>query len=161
MSICSVVMLRLMLFFFFKQKTAYEMHISDGSSDVCSSDLANSRRGGLGRGLQPRPPHGQWCSGARCADCCRLPGARGSARRRHARHPVSAPISGPCAQRAGQSRPQSQGRKEDAGCGFTRRRERIWLCCRDPRDRKSTRLNSVTNAHLVCRLLLEKKKKHI
>src|SRR3546814_1784640 len=28
-------------------------------------------------------------------------------------------------------------------------------------DRKSTRLNSVTNAHLVCRLLLEKKKKKI
>src|SRR3546814_6579549 len=27
------------------------------------------------------------------------------------------------------------------------------------RDRKSTRLNSVTNAHLVCRLLLEKKKR--
>src|SRR3546814_10842826 len=26
-------------FFFFKQKTAYEMRISDGSSDVCSSDL--------------------------------------------------------------------------------------------------------------------------
>src|SRR3546814_1783215 len=28
-------------FFFFKQKTAYEMRISDWSSDVCSSDLAN------------------------------------------------------------------------------------------------------------------------
>src|SRR3546814_2181402 len=28
-----------MLFFFFKQKTAYEMRISDWSSDVCSSDL--------------------------------------------------------------------------------------------------------------------------
>src|SRR3546814_2830847 len=28
--------------FFFKQKTAYEMRISDWSSDVCSSDLANS-----------------------------------------------------------------------------------------------------------------------
>src|SRR3546814_4136245 len=27
------------LFFFFKQKTAYEMRISDWSSDVCSSDL--------------------------------------------------------------------------------------------------------------------------
>src|SRR3546814_3043280 len=27
------------MFFFFKQKTAYEMRISDGSSDVCSSDL--------------------------------------------------------------------------------------------------------------------------
>src|SRR3546814_2624656 len=30
----------LMFFFFFKQKTAYEMRISDWSSDVCSSDLA-------------------------------------------------------------------------------------------------------------------------
>src|SRR3546814_4338434 len=28
-------------FFFFKQKTAYELRISDWSSDVCSSDLAN------------------------------------------------------------------------------------------------------------------------
>src|SRR3546814_7180854 len=28
-------------FFFFKQKTAYEMRISDWSSDVCSSDLIN------------------------------------------------------------------------------------------------------------------------
>src|SRR3546814_3755096 len=28
----------------------------------------------------------------------------------------------------------------------------------DAEDRKSTRLNSITNAHLVCRLLLEKKK---
>src|SRR3546814_5839520 len=28
-----------MMFFFFKQKTAYEMRISDWSSDVCSSDL--------------------------------------------------------------------------------------------------------------------------
>src|SRR3546814_8051726 len=27
------------LFFFFKQKTAYEMRISDWSSDVCSADL--------------------------------------------------------------------------------------------------------------------------
>src|SRR3546814_8622070 len=30
-------------FFFFKQKTAYEMRISDWSSDVCSSDLDRSR----------------------------------------------------------------------------------------------------------------------
>src|SRR3546814_2431954 len=29
----------LCFFFFFKQKTAYEMRISDWSSDVCSSDL--------------------------------------------------------------------------------------------------------------------------
>src|SRR3546814_7210395 len=32
--LCSV------LFFFFKHKTAYELRISDWSSDVCSSDLA-------------------------------------------------------------------------------------------------------------------------
>src|SRR3546814_8130069 len=31
-----------MFFFFFKQKTAYEMRISDWSSDVCSSDLVTS-----------------------------------------------------------------------------------------------------------------------
>src|SRR3546814_5692503 len=30
--------------FFFKQKTAYEMRISDWSSDVCSSDLSALRR---------------------------------------------------------------------------------------------------------------------
>src|SRR3546814_5143601 len=34
---CHVVLM--MLFLFFKQKTAYEMRISDWSSDVCSSDL--------------------------------------------------------------------------------------------------------------------------
>src|SRR3546814_6448399 len=34
------------MFFFFKQKTAYEMRISDWSSDVCSSDLVH--RGGRG-----------------------------------------------------------------------------------------------------------------
>src|SRR3546814_4401107 len=32
-----------MYFVFFKQKTAYEMRISDWSSDVCSSDLSTKR----------------------------------------------------------------------------------------------------------------------
>src|SRR3546814_13886131 len=32
-------MIMVFYFFFFKQKTAYEMRISDWSSDVCSSDL--------------------------------------------------------------------------------------------------------------------------
>src|SRR3546814_4380056 len=31
------------VFFFFKQKTGYDMRISDWSSDVCSSDLAHAR----------------------------------------------------------------------------------------------------------------------
>src|SRR3546814_1789341 len=37
------VLLFWLLFFFFKQKTAYEMRISDWSSDVCSSDLAGAQ----------------------------------------------------------------------------------------------------------------------
>src|SRR3546814_16107734 len=36
--------------FFFKQKTAYEMRISDWSSDVCSSDL----QVGIAAGVDPR-----------------------------------------------------------------------------------------------------------
>src|SRR3546814_6307413 len=36
----------LWLFFYFKQKTAYEMRISDWSSDVCSSDLRHAVVGG-------------------------------------------------------------------------------------------------------------------
>src|SRR3546814_9325074 len=37
---CSVRLVVVVLFvFFFKQKTAYDMRISDWSSDVCSSDL--------------------------------------------------------------------------------------------------------------------------
>src|SRR3546814_6861453 len=35
--------LMLVCFFFFKQKTAYEMRISDWSSDVCSSDLLTTK----------------------------------------------------------------------------------------------------------------------
>src|SRR3546814_1408044 len=34
-----------LVIFFFKQKTAYEMRISDWSSDVCSSDLVGALRG--------------------------------------------------------------------------------------------------------------------
>src|SRR3546814_3463266 len=54
----------LYVFFFFKQKTAYEMRISDWSSDVCSSDLGSkvygryvfhpTRRRRQDRGLAPR-----------------------------------------------------------------------------------------------------------
>src|SRR3546814_6935588 len=39
------------MFFFFKQKTAYEMRISDWSSDVCSSDLLLEDFLGLGMSL--------------------------------------------------------------------------------------------------------------
>src|SRR3546814_4029664 len=48
-----------MMFFFFKQKTAYEMRISDWSSDVCPSDLPEVGRVGFavvgpaGEGFHP------------------------------------------------------------------------------------------------------------
>src|SRR3546814_1168788 len=41
---CVRVIVSMVFCFFFKQKTAYEMRISDWSSDVCSSDLG---RGGV------------------------------------------------------------------------------------------------------------------
>src|SRR3546814_7516241 len=50
-------------FFFFKQKTAYEMRISDWSSDVCSSDLPSAAPAGAAKGnadafcLQQRLAH--------------------------------------------------------------------------------------------------------
>src|SRR3546814_4210548 len=43
-SICSSLVC-VFLFFFFKQNTAYEMRISDWSSDVCSSDLGGRPQG--------------------------------------------------------------------------------------------------------------------
>src|SRR3546814_13489666 len=53
------------MFFFFKQKTAYEMRISDWSSDVCSSDLpSRTQRIGALRGTPDVWP------GGGCADLC-------------------------------------------------------------------------------------------
>src|SRR3546814_9549173 len=53
----------LYLVVFFKQKTAYEMRISDWSSDVCSSDLADARAAagdedGVAAGLHCASPWG-------------------------------------------------------------------------------------------------------
>src|SRR3546814_9717843 len=62
-------------FFFFKQKTAYEMRISDWSSDVCSSDLcrAGRRRRAVGHGAISS--HGAISNGE--ADAERARGAGG------------------------------------------------------------------------------------
>src|SRR3546814_9699967 len=50
------------VFFFFKQKTVYEMRISDWSSDVCSSDL-NPTGGSLLGDEGPAPRQGRHSSG--------------------------------------------------------------------------------------------------
>src|SRR3546814_2479178 len=44
------------VFFFFKQKTAYELRISDWSSDVCSSDLLSVSQATVPEGVRPGQP---------------------------------------------------------------------------------------------------------
>src|SRR3546814_16283183 len=58
--VCSFVCVFVTVFFFFKQKTAYELRISDWSSDVCSSDLSRAR--------SPAPPPKQ---SPATSSCCR------------------------------------------------------------------------------------------
>src|SRR3546814_5234552 len=48
---CLCLFLLVSFCFFFKQKTAYEMRISDWSSDVCSSDLPTSTRPAVESGV--------------------------------------------------------------------------------------------------------------
>src|SRR3546814_1054042 len=66
-------------FFFFKQKTAYEMRISDWSSDVCSSDLTWLRSIPCPRSAGPNSVCG--CAGS-CATTGPLPGERSRGPRR-------------------------------------------------------------------------------
>src|SRR3546814_1748288 len=49
MIVCRFFVVLSCVFFFFKQKTAYEMRISDWSSDVCSSDLLDVMDGRVAR----------------------------------------------------------------------------------------------------------------
>src|SRR3546814_3956764 len=69
----------MIFFFFFKQKTAYEMRISDWSSDVCSSDLSQD---------PGRADDGRGEAAVRCDPLAQAPGGavgrlrRGAARRR-------------------------------------------------------------------------------
>src|SRR3546814_10872374 len=58
----------LFLFFFFKQKTAYEIRISYWSSDVCSSDLTRRAAHRL-----PAQRRGSVCRPHRCVDGLRAP----------------------------------------------------------------------------------------
>src|SRR3546814_4184261 len=73
-------------FFFFKQKTAYEMRISDWSSDVCSSDLRDlfeafmQERGIPRRGDATAGPSFGWLDGQ--SDCIGEEIGRASCRER-------------------------------------------------------------------------------
>src|SRR3546814_14440689 len=77
------MLMLLVVFFFFKQKTAYEMRISDWSSDVCSSDLTVhvGRVHGLdGNGVDRRL--GATAAAGVVDPCCGAGGSRCRATRR-------------------------------------------------------------------------------
>src|SRR3546814_3414519 len=89
----SYIWLRIWCFFFFKQKTAYEMRISDWSSDVCSSDLHRAGHHQVGdqrladierrkRGFDLHRGVGQPADGARIAALLHLQIGRASCRER-------------------------------------------------------------------------------
>src|SRR3546814_7921802 len=61
-----IVFISSIFFFFFKQKTAYEMRISDWSSDVCSSDLRES--GVTNRRSSPSADQSRWASSNSLSD---------------------------------------------------------------------------------------------
>src|SRR3546814_9563825 len=65
----------ILLFFFFKQKTAYAMRISDGRSDVCSSDLLGLEHGQWLVTFQSRFGREQWLQPATDATLRTLAGA--------------------------------------------------------------------------------------
>src|SRR3546814_3786535 len=118
-----------MFLFFFKQKTGYEMRISDWSSDVCSSDLKS-----LLIDFLSRVRFAQFDGRTRSVFC----ESTFFGRFRPCRFAGSAERTLPQRKLNDSSNTQHPGSKKI--------------------DRKSTRLDSVTNAHLVCRLLLDKKK---
>src|SRR3546814_2038128 len=70
-------------FFFFKQKTAYEMRISDWSSDVCSSDLNRAATYAWDGSTVPSGPHLRFNAGIVTLQAPDIPGdviASGNAR---------------------------------------------------------------------------------
>src|SRR3546814_4029653 len=132
MSVWSITL----LFFFFKQKTAYEMRISDWSSDVCSSDLFSPRRRTIS--AVELDMRGSFAS---------RPARRLSLERRIAGRPSSPcrdehqmfvvrPADSRLGQKKGKSSTLQNFPEGSSGTGPIRLPRRRWL------DRKSTRLNS-------------------
>src|SRR3546814_7841299 len=109
--------LLLSCFFFFKQKTAYEMRISDWSSDVCSSDLGGPSA--LKAYVFPRPcytPRPR--CGAAIADLARgADGPSNRRRRRLARLGAPQPGQGQAGPFQGAAKTNSEERRVGKGCG--------------------------------------------
>src|SRR3546814_4739305 len=104
------------VFFFFKQKTAYEMRISDWSSDVCSSDLRAAHRRALGAQHRPAPVGHRYDDAELCG-----------AHPRHRGDPARYPQDDPRPARARKIR-DADGRRDQSpdgavGCGDDRSEE--------------------------------------
>src|SRR3546814_10115756 len=136
------------------------MRISDWSSDVCSSDLHHKRAPGA-RVAVPAAKTAA-LGGAGALDCGAMAAAQPAVRQLGAaalaatmpgrpQHPPGSGLRPDILPRAGRE-PGRAGKRQRPAYPpgeFIRSLDGAF-------DRKSTRLNSVTNAHLVCRLLLEK-----
>src|SRR3546814_15961802 len=97
------------LFFFFKQKTAYEMRISDWSSDVCSSDLERDVRKGAGPGRRTVQGADERAARPAIRPACR--GHRPGRLRQAARHSGGSGEAMPGRQRR-RRKARSEGRRE-------------------------------------------------
>src|SRR3546814_4284602 len=93
-------------FFFFKQKTAYEMRISDWSSDVCSSDL-------LQRLFAGAPPRGR--QGMEAQSPCALRPECAVDRRAARAHPNLCEVAPSACQGKADSRARAHHRRRIAG----------------------------------------------
>src|SRR3546814_13998930 len=87
------------VFFFFKQKTAYEMRISDWSSDVCSSDLPDAAQPGSARVTDPARARGPRPDGAGAVEWIDRRAPHGDPGRRGEAHPTDLRQARPAARR--------------------------------------------------------------
>src|SRR3546814_3795318 len=144
--------LSVVIVFFFKQNTSYELRISDWSSDVCSSDLsscrynivtraANRRQAGLcGRHVWKKSPPGRPGGAGNCGNLLRkMPFSRRLAvpsallAKGNFRNSFRTTIRPPCCAAGGSDRIASIS----LGC----RKVRSYPAIRCRADRKSTHLN--------------------
>src|SRR3546814_5722403 len=151
------------LFFFFKQKTAYALRICDGSSDVCSSDLFMVGGKYEAEGIAK---HGaKLVTAVATASVPKITiliggsfgaGNYGMCGRAYSpRFRFSWPNSRISVMGGEQSASVLATVHRDADKWTPEEAEAFKAPIRQ-KDRKSTRLNPVTNAQLVCRLLLHK-----
>src|SRR3546814_1927508 len=96
----------MLIFFFFKQKTAYEMRISDWSSDVCSSELFPGQR------LRPLR-HDRQCLGMDAGLVVAAQGEREARKTILLRRPESERRPSPAKSRPGPARHPHRPRSEE------------------------------------------------